>query len=179
MSFTQDASTKKTTSAQNAAQGATPATGSSARSTVTISTPSTLGMGGLGSVISLLLLFAAWCVVGIAYICVPGSLVGGVLGVIAAAMNFGGNFASVALCLGCGIACFGLCVPFFVGARFGQHMLLKKVEPFSFQKNALVVCAAIAIIGACIAGLGALLGGGDGVALPAFLQTIFTSGSAQ
>lgn len=80
---------------------------------------------GLMGVINALLLFAAWMVVGIGYLCVPGSVAGAVLALVLAVTNMGNGLAAAALCLGIGIACAGLCAPIFVGTRAAQGVLLR------------------------------------------------------
>lgn len=141
---------------------------------IPIGKPAAGDLLGLGSIISLLLLFGAWCIVGIAYICVPGSIASAALGVVCAFMTLGSGLASVALCLGCAIGCLGLSYPVFVGARALQNALLKKASP-AFNKKLLVTFAVIALIGAALAGIGTLADGGTGLALPGFLQAVFAA----
>ncbi len=145
------------------------------KNVITIGGSSSQGGIGLSSIISLLLQFAAWMIVGIGYLCVPGSLIGGILGVVCLFMNLGTGIANMALCLGCAIACVGLFYPIFVGTRFLQHVLLKREGGFDFDKKTLLVFAVIAVAGAALAGLGVLIGGGAQLALPGFLQTIFAA----
>lgn len=128
---------------------------------------------GLGGVINVLLLAAAWGVVGIGYICVPGSLVAAVLGVVCAAMNLASGVAPALLCLGVAVSCAGLCYPVFVGARLLQNVLLKREAKVELRKNVLAVSLIIVVVGAAAAGLAALLGASDALMLPAFLQAIF------
>lgn len=97
--------------------------------TIVVNLPKGLGsFFGLGSVISALMLFAAWMIVGIGYICVPGSLVGAVLGVALGVMNLGNGLASAALCLGCGIACLGMFIPLLLGTQAARRLLTKRTR---------------------------------------------------
>lgn len=101
--------------------------------TITIDVPSSATTLGLAPIISLLLLFGAWMVVGIGYICVPGSLLGAVAGVVLGFMNVGNGLAAAALCFGCGIAGLGLCAPIFYGTRF-LHGLVKRQSKDMFAQ---------------------------------------------
>ena len=115
----------------------------------------------------------AWGVVGIGYICVPGSLAAAVLGVVCAAMNLSAGLAPVALCAGTAVACVGLCYPILVGTRMLQAVLLKR-DAVAFRAKALGAALAVAVAGAAVAGLAVLLGAGDALSLPAFLQAVFS-----
>lgn len=101
--------------------------------TIIIDVPASTATLGLGPIISALLLFGAWMVVGIGYICVPGSLVGAVAGIVLGFMNVGNGLAAAALCFGCGIACIGLCAPIFYGTRF-LHGLVKRQSKDMFAQ---------------------------------------------
>ncbi len=108
--------------------GASQDNGRETRETVTINVPAGVGLPGLGSVISVLLMAGIWGIVGIGYICVPGSLVAGVIGVGVGLMNVGNGLAAAALALGCGIACIGLCVPCLRGTNILHKFALKQTK---------------------------------------------------
>ena len=80
---------------------------------------------GLGAVINALLVFAGWMIVGIGYLCVPGSVVGGFFALVLAGMNLANGAAAVALLVGIGLACLGMCVPILLGTRLLRHALAK------------------------------------------------------
>lgn len=98
------------------------AAGARGRGTVVVEIPAPQGLLGLAPIISVLLLAAAWGVVGIGYLCVPGSVAGAVLALACAAMNLGsGSIAQPALCLGIALACAGLCLPLWRGCQAGRR----------------------------------------------------------
>ncbi|MBC2890165.1 hypothetical protein [Gordonibacter massiliensis (ex Traore et al. 2017)] len=102
---------------------------SNAAQTIVINLPRGLGpIFGLGSVISALLLFATWMIVGIGYLCVPGCAAGTVLGIALGFMNLTNGLASAALCGGCGIACLGMLFPVLQGAQAIRRTLAKKTR---------------------------------------------------
>lgn len=107
--------------------------GTGQQQTIVIDLPQGLGsLFGLGSVLSSLLMFSAWMIVGIGYICVPGSIVGAVLGIALGFMNLGNGLAAAAICLGCGVACLGMFYPVLCAAQAARRVLLKKTrEAFS------------------------------------------------
>lgn len=158
--------------------------------TIVVNLPKGLGsFFGLGSVISVLMLFAAWMIVGIGYLCVPGSLVGAVLGIALGFMNLGNGLASAALCLGCGIACLGMCLPLLRGTQAARRALAKRTHaafsdsgntgtderriPRPLKTSLLIASLAIMVAGAAIAGMGTLAGGAETLYLPDFLRAIF------
>lgn len=97
--------------------------------TITIEVPGASGvLFGFNAIFAVLFLFAGWMIVGIGYLCVPGSIVGGFLGFALAFMNLGNGLVAAAVCLGCGVACFGLCLPILYGTRFLQRILLKQTR---------------------------------------------------
>ena len=149
------------TATQNAAVDAT--------RTVTINVPNASDVIGLGGVISWLLLAAAWGVVGIAYICVPGSLAGALLAVVSAFTSFGAGLLPFALCLGVAIGCMGLCIPCLQVADALRCLLLKRPVVVRNQRL-LVISAVVLLVGCAIAGVATLAGGAGAVVLPAFLQ---------
>lgn len=140
--------------------------------TVTIEVPASAGMFGLGGIISGLLLAAAWGVVGIAYICVPGSLAAAVLAVVSACMSLGVGLMPFALCAGIAVACVGLCIPCLQGADALRCLLLKR--PVVVRNQRLLVISAVVLLAGCaIAGAMTLAGAADAAVVPAFLQGVF------
>ena len=141
--------------------------------TVTINVPASADLLGLGTVISWLLVAAAWGVVGIAYLCVPGSVVAAALGVASAAMNLGGGLAAFALAAGVAVTCIGLCMPCLAGANALRCLLLRRpVELSASVKRLLAVSAVVLLVGCAIAGVAVLAGGGDALVVPGFLQGV-------
>lgn len=125
--------------------------------------------GLLGFVISCLLLAAAWGVVGIGYICIPGAVIAAALGFLCAIMNIGTGF-SFLICLGIAAACLGLAYPALIGTLLLKGALSGSQDPLAFDKRILGITCIVAVVGAALAGLGVLLGGGASLALPTFLQ---------
>lgn len=125
--------------------------------------------GLLGFAISCLLLAAAWGVVGIGYICIPGAVIAAALGFLCAIMNIGTGF-SFLICLGIAAACLGLTYPALIGTLLLKGALSGSQEPLAFDKLVLSITCIVAVVGAALAGLGVLLGGAASLALPTFLQ---------
>lgn len=154
------------------------------RGTVVVEIPAPQGLLGLAPVISALLLAAAWGVVGIGYICVPGSVAGALLALACAAMNLGGGIAQPALCLGIALACAGLCLPLWYACQVGRRQLLhitRRREGRApsrtlgeHERCFLIASGLVLLAGCCIAGIAALAGGGEQLALPGFLQALFS-----
>ena len=85
--------------------------------------------GLLGLVISSLLLAAAWGVVGIGYICIPGAVIAAALDFLCAIMNIGIGF-SFLIFLGIAAACLGLTYPALIGTLLLKGALSGSQEPF-------------------------------------------------
>lgn len=128
---------------------------------------------GLASIISILIIFAAWMIAAIAYICVPGSILGFAIGLICTFMNLLNGIGAIAVCFGCAVGCLGLCYPILVGARMLKHILMKREDDFVFNGRLFTICAIVAIAGAAIAGIGVLANGTEAIVLPGFLQAVF------
>lgn len=163
--------------AANGTIGAAPILGDAANGqtglgATVVSVGSSRTLFGLGGIIDALLLVCAWGVVGIGYICVPGSLVAAVLGFACAAMNVCSGMAATALCAGVGAACVGLCYPIFVGTRALRGMLLRREGKVSLNAKLLAGALIVAAAGAAVAGIATLAGAGDALTLPAFLQAV-------
>lgn len=153
--------------------------------TVVINIPAAGSLFGLGAVIEWLLLGAAWMCYGIGWICVPGVLAGCALGLVALVMNFG-SLAAVLVCLGGALACLGACVPLYWGMRLALAPLVRAsrglmgrpaestgaVKVPANQRRILLVSAALLACGCALWGVGALMGGMEGLALPAILAGI-------
>lgn len=161
------------------------AAGARGRGTVVVEIPAPQGLLGLAPIISVLLLAAAWGVVGIGYLCVPGSVAGAVLALACAAMNLGsGSIAQPALCLGIALACAGLCLPLWRGCQAGRRQLLHitrrregsaPTRPLGEHERCFLIASALVLLaGCCIAGIAALAGGGEQLVLPGFLQALFS-----
>ncbi|MGN0038285.1 MAG: hypothetical protein ACI36Y_03995 [Coriobacteriales bacterium] len=173
----------RTTACNECGEGA-PCTGGSTKRTVVVEIPAPQGLLGLAPIISALLLAAAWGVVSIGYLCVPGSVAGAVLAIACVFMNLGGGIAQPALCLGIAVACAGLCLPLWQACQAGRRALVHiscrregpvPTRPLSERmRRILIVSAIVAFVGCCIAGAATLAGGAEQLVLPDFLQALFS-----
>lgn len=155
--------------------------------TITITVPRGGLMSGFDAIFKVLFLFAGWMLVAIAYLCVPGSLAAGALGLFVGVSNLANGLGAALLGFGCGICCLGLCLPLLLAAGRGRAAALAATRQLFGSSNAaamragkapskmLLIMLVVSLAGAAIAGTGALLGGSEVIVLPEFLDRIFST----
>lgn len=164
------------------------------KNVITIEAPRGGMMSGFDAIFRVLFLFAGWMLVVIGYVCVPGSLVAAAVGAYVGITNVGAGLGAALLGFGCAVACLGLCLPALKVAGWGRGMALRATKALAGGapdelpgavsarfpgKKVLTVCAVLVVAGAAAAGLGALLGGGEAVVLPDFLNAVFSASAPE
>ena len=153
--------------------------------TVTVTIPTAGSFFGLGVVIEWLLVFGSWMVLGMMYLCVPGSIAGAALVLATLVANVGSGAAAIAVCLGCAVACVGLCLPLLRAAQLvrvwllnGTRALLGKEKSSAAAPDVknpalLKVSLVLLAVGVVVWGAGALMGGMAAVELPGLVTGMF------
>ena len=96
-------------------------------------------------------------------------MIAAALGFLCAIMNIKAGFAFL-ICIGIAVSSLGLAYPIHVGTQLLKGALSNNQQPLLFDKRTLGITCIVAVVGAALAGLGVLLGGGASLALPVFLQ---------